>query len=131
MDKEAFVSIVIKGLERILFEGVYRVPHNFVIFDLDPKYFIQIVGGRGDMKVRCEAVGNGYMITDDFISEDQIKRLLDLGWSESSGEENHAIELPCDSIDGRRKLAELFYETAKIYEACAIEKVQVHIGNIE
>jgi hypothetical protein len=128
MNKERFTDLVINGLERVIFEGEYGLPQNYVIFELHPKYFLQIAAGRGDLKVHCEAVGNGFLIPNEFIEENQIESLVQLGWSEAVGEENHVLELPCESIENRRNLAELFYATAEVYGANTIANVQVHIG---
>lgn len=128
MDKKQFTDLVMNGLERTLFEGVYGLPQNFVIFELNSKYYVQIAAGRGGLTARCEAVGNAFLEPGDLINENQVERLLQLGWSAGSKRENHGVELPCESIEDRQKLAELFYTTAEIYGATAIANVEVHIG---
>ena len=125
MEREAFVKQVVSNLERVIYEGGSG---NFVIYEFADPYYVQIASERGAVSVHCEAVSNSSLKDGNELNDDQLLAMYRLGWCDCSDSYNHTISLPVDSDQARKRIAELFFDTAVIYGTTDITNVQVELA---
>ena len=51
-------EVILSAIEQILYKGGKG---NFVIFNLNSDFFIQMAAGRGDYEIYCEAISDNYL----------------------------------------------------------------------
>ncbi len=93
----------------------YGNEQDIVIFTFG-EFFIQFLGGKGYYDLFCEAISNNYLEEETYLNENQIKKLLELGWQEpQTPDDNFYLIHPIEYIKEREKLIQLFIKTISIY----------------
>jgi len=86
---------------------------GFAIFELNHPYYFQFAGEKGADEFHCEVVSNNFLEKEDFLSEEQIHQLNEMGWlSPSDDSSNFYLAHPVNSEEDRVQMAELLYQTA-------------------
>ena len=125
IDKE----VIISAIEQILYKGGKS---NFLIFNLDSDYFIQMAAGRGDYEIYCEAISDNYLEEDKRLTKEQKGILRSLLWNDpKSSEDNYYIKYKVNSELSRIRLAELILKTANQVYNCERIDIENIILNLE
>ena len=108
------------AIEALIFQGG---DENAIILKLGLDYYVQFASRRGAHKIYCEAVGNHNIEEEEaYLDENQIKKLLALGWKipETPGNfyQVHAV----DSEALRAKLIQMLIDT--ITQVYAIHEIR-------
>ena len=96
-------KLLVKSLKSIILEG------DGAFFSLfGGKYHMQITtSNRGEKKLYIDAVSNAHLPPNDKLSDDQINKIKSLGFSQTSENEDFALEIddPLGQIDKVAKTA--------------------------
>ncbi len=103
---------------------------NFVIFQLDHDYFIQLAAPRGAFEMYCEAVCDNYLDDSQKLSQEQKDTLLKLGWlPPETDEDNYKRGHKVDSEKSREDLARILWTTAQYaYHSGGIDERKINLN---
>lgn len=122
-------EVIIAAIEQILYKGGKS---NFVIFNLNSDYFIQIAAGRGDYEIYCEAISDNYLTEEKILTKAQKDALSNLNWNDpKNSEDNYHMKYKVHSELKRKELAALILKTANQVYNCESIDIENIILNLE
>ena len=105
------LNLILGIIEALIYTGGKL---NFAILPFG-EYYIQMVAGRGDYEIYCEAISNNSLDSEDYLNESQMRLLKKLNWNEPQNSEgNYYLTHSVDSEKGREDLSHLILVTSKI-----------------
>ena len=109
------VELVLAAIEAVIYQGG---DSNYVTFDINDTYYIQISASKGDHEIYCEAVSDYYLQKSEYLSDHQISALKKEGWLRDFNSENYHMIYQVDSEKSRLDLAKLLWKTAVLVYNC-------------
>ena len=114
---EFILKLTMKKISKYL-KSIYNEggDNNFFGIYKDP-YYIQVNGGRKSPKVYLDAVSNAHLEEEEKLSDEQIKKLEEMGFEEESRSNNLSKELDFSE----EKVPELTGFIVKVLEIYGID----------
>ncbi len=117
-------EVILSAIEQIIYEGGKS---NFVIFNLNSDYYIQMAARRGDYEIYCEAISDNYLEEGKLLTQAQKETLKKLSWNDPENSEgNYFIKHNVDSELSRTNLSGLISKTANQVYSCE----EIRAGNV-